>query len=238
MRIRPIPCPAPCQLWQVDLDAAPAAEDLTSLSAAEQARAARFVFARDRERFVAAHAALRRLLSFPAGRPAAELAFAEGEFGKPALLGCPGVQFNMSHSGATALIAIGSDLEIGVDVELERPMPDALQLAAAYFTPGELRALEALPDSRRDRAFLTGWTRKEAFLKALGLGITVDLRRVEVGLQDLDRSVEYSLEAHSCSLRIFSIPLARGAVAAIALQDSKTIKEAIIPQKADFARLQ
>lgn len=238
MSVRPVPCPVPCQLWQVDLDAAPAPEALASLSPAEEARAARFVFRRDRERYVAAHAALRQLLSFPAGRPAAELAFAEGEFGKPALVDCPGLQFNLSHSGGMALIAIGRGFEIGVDVELERAVPDALELAANYFTPDELRMLAALPADARDHAFLVGWTRKEAFLKALGLGITVDLRSVEVGLQNVERSVKYVLEKQSHSLRILSVALKGGAVAAIALHDDNgTTKETVAPRKADLALL-
>jgi len=158
------------------------------------------------------------LLAAETGIPAHRLQFSWGEFGKPTLAGCaPGMHFNLSHSGSRGLIGISRGAEVGVDVELERPMPDALELAASYFTPREMRTLQALPPGARDHAFLVGWTRKEAFLKALGLGISVDLRTVEVGLEDAVRRLAYTVDGRSRTWRVAPIGLPAGAIGAIVL---------------------
>ncbi|HEY2256411.1 MAG TPA: 4'-phosphopantetheinyl transferase superfamily protein [Variovorax sp.] len=221
MSVRRLSWPGPCLIWQVDLDSPPNPESLASLSPAEQERAARFVFARDGARYRAAHAALRQLLADETGIAAQRLEFAFGEFGKPALArSAPGLHFNLSHSRSMGLIAISHGAEVGVDVELQRPMPDALELAASYFTPHEIDTLQALPPGARDHAFLVGWTRKEAFLKALGLGISVDLRTVDVGLDGAARSVAYMAGDRRRTLRVAAIVPAPGAVGAVALLDA------------------
>jgi 4'-phosphopantetheinyl transferase len=178
-----LPSPEPCRLWRVDLDLDPAAEGLAMLSDDEWARARRFAFERDRRRFLAAHAALRQLLSQHTDLPGASLSFVHGRFGKPTLEGhAGGVRFNLTHSGPIALIACHPDADIGVDVEQLRHMPDAQAMAEAHFTAPERAALAALAGEARDRAFLQGWTRKEACLKAMGLGLDVDTRSFDVGI--------------------------------------------------------
>jgi 4'-phosphopantetheinyl transferase len=157
-----LPSSLHCRLWQVDLDATPAPQAVASLSEAEWERARRFVFKRDRDRFIAAHAALREVLSSQCGIPASMLEFAVGPFGKPGLVDQNGLRFNLSHSESLALIAVCDDAEVGADLELLRPMPDAEALAETYFTPAERRALADLPAEARERAFLCCWTRKEA----------------------------------------------------------------------------
>lgn len=188
----PIPLPSPwphCRLWRIALDAeAPHDEDLRLLSVGEQARAQRFAFARDRVRYVRAHAALRRLLAQALGAEPAALRLAEREGGKPWLPAAPGMRFNLSHSGGTAAVAISTEAEVGVDVEHTRPLPDAMALAAAHASPAERLALYVLPAPRREAAFLHLWTRKEACLKALGTGFAVDARLLDVGLGGLPRS--------------------------------------------------
>lgn len=193
----PTPTPTPFTLWRVDLDQPVAAASHASLSAGELARAARFVFARDRQRYIAAHAALRQVLAqhladagyaAPVGDP---LAFVAGRFGKPALAVAAGLHFNLSHSHGTGLVAVSQDSELGVDVEQLRPMTDAVAMAAAYFTPAEQSALVACdPGAARDRAFLTCWTRKEACLKALGIGLYLATRGFEVGVLPSAQVVE------------------------------------------------
>lgn len=215
MSIAPIPWPGPCLLWQVDLEAAPTAANC--LSEAEQARAARFVFARDGQRYVAAHAALRQILSTETGIAPERLEFTEGEFGKPALVGQSEVRFNLSHSHSIGLIAVSRGAEVGVDVELARTVSDAMALAATCFTPGEIRMLQATPAAARDRAFLVGWTRKEAAIKALGLGMSADLQALEVGLECAEREVQCRLGSHMRALQVFSISLGEGLVGALAL---------------------
>lgn len=215
MSIAPIARPGPAHVWRVDLDAPPA--DTGCLSRAERDRAGRFVFARDRERFVAAHVALRQLLSSHTGVAASELEFVQGEAGKPSLVRPAGVQFNLSHSKSVALIAIGTaDVEIGVDVEVVRPMPDAQAMAASYFTEAEQRALAALPPARRERAFLTCWTRKEACLKAIGLGLGVDTRTFEAGVDERDRTVRMPVSGDAADLSVSSFDGGEGVVCAIA----------------------
>lgn len=204
-------------LWRVDLDTAPTPADAACLSDDEWERARRFVFARDRHRFIAAHAALRGLLSMHTGIPGAMLDFRAGAFGKPALAEPTDVHFNLSHSQAVALIAISDKAEIGVDLELLRPMPDADTLACAHFTDAERLALAALPPERRDRAFLVCWTRKEACLKATGLGLSIDTRSFEVGLDPLQtREVLIPVEDGLARLALASFDGGEGLVCAAA----------------------
>jgi len=215
LSIAPVARPGPDFVWRVDLDAPPASTDC--LSEDERNRAARFVFPRDRERFIAAHVALRQILSSHTGVAASLLEFVQGEAGKPALVQPAGVQFNMSHSKSVALIAIGSgEAEIGIDVEVLRPMPDAEAMAASYFTEAEQRALAAIPPGLRDRAFLTCWTRKEACLKAIGLGLGVDTRTFEAGVDEHDREVHMKVEDETVHIAVSSFDGGEGVVCAIA----------------------
>jgi 4'-phosphopantetheinyl transferase len=170
--VQQIASQAGCALWLVDLDAPVDVLDRATLSADECARADRFIFETHRHRFVMARLALRHVLSQHTGVPEAELHFTYGEHGKPKLTNAPDCRFNMSHSGAVALIAMGADAArpIGVDVEVLREFPDAISMAEQYFDPQERAALSALSGDARTLAFLVGWTRKEACLKALGTG--------------------------------------------------------------------
>lgn len=191
MSIEQIPSVLRCQLWRIDLDAVAAPEAAACLSNEEWQRAHRFVFARDRHRFIAAHAALRSTLSARTGIPGAFLDFKLGTNGKPALIDPPDMHFNLSHSKSVGLIAVGDEDQIGVDVEVLRHMPDADAMAAAYFTPAEQRALEATSPEERNRAFLCCWTRKEACLKAIGTGLgRIDTRSFEAGFGGAAREVQ------------------------------------------------
>lgn len=187
------PSAAPIQLWWADLDD-DAAAGAALLSAAERARAARFVHERHRRRYTAAHAALRQLLAQHTGRAASELSFLDGPFGKPALAdtapgGGPRCAFNMSHCEHLAVFAVAPDGDIGVDVELLRPMDDADALARHHFTANEQAAFNAATAAQRTLSFLYGWTRKEACLKAIGCGLAVEPHSFEVGLAPGSREV-------------------------------------------------
>ena len=211
-----LPASMHCRLWQVDLDATPAPQAVACLSEAEWERARRFVFKRDRNRFIAAHAALRETLSTQCGIPASMLEFAVGPFGKPSLVEHDGLHFNLSHSQSLALIAVCDDAEVGADVELLRPMPDAEALAETYFTPAERRALAALAPEARDRAFLCCWTRKEACLKATGIGLSVDTRSFEVGVSPDAREVAIDTADGRARLALSSFHDVQGALCAVA----------------------
>ena len=162
-----------CGLWTVDLEAHPAQDALDTLSRDELARMERFAFERDRLRFASGRVALRWLLGSVLDRDPRQLRFSTGTHGKPSLVDDPDLAFNLSHSGGSAIIAIDAarrHRSIGVDIELRREVPDALSLARSCFDSEELDALAACNASAQDAAFLQGWTRKEACLKADGAG--------------------------------------------------------------------
>ena len=203
-----------CRYFDLDEDAGPEAESI--LSVEELERAARLQFEADRRHYVAAHAALRRALAAHTGERAETLRFTHSAFGKPSLSGWHRVRFSLSHSRALGFIAIGERGPLGVDVEQLREVPDALELAGQHFTRSECEALAALPEVERHRAFLTCWTRKEACLKAIGLGLIVPPECFEVGLESDCRSVEVPVAGRILWLALQPAPFRSDSVGALA----------------------
>ncbi len=203
-----------CRYVDLDLRLDPDCE--RELSEEERVRASRLHFGIDRERFIAAHVALRRALAEQSALRADTLCLVCGPFGKPWMPERPRIRFSLSHSHALALIAVGTRGPLGADVEHLRPVPDALTLAERHFTPREYEALLALPAARRGLAFLTCWTRKEACLKAIGLGLRVRPDTVEVGLRPELRSVEVPLGGRILWLVVGPAPARPGSVASLA----------------------
>ncbi len=204
-----------CAIWRVDLDAPDALRWQTLLSDPERSRAAAFVFAKDRLRYTAAHGALRHLLASHAGIEVEAQVFSTGEFGKPALRDRPDIAFSLSHSQSTALVAIGS-VALGVDLEVLRPLDDMHALAQVHFTAAEQRWLASSDPASQLRVFLTCWTRKEACLKALGTGLSLDTRSVDV---DMARAANGSARVDAGAfglLSVSSFAVGTGAVGAIA----------------------
>lgn len=143
------------------------------LSAAERQRGDRFLQQQHRRRFRLARAFLRLILARYLPIPPAQIAFREGAHGKVYLSDDQApLQFNLSHSGDLAVYAVTLSREIGVDIEWMDPKIAAEPLAARFFTPGECDVLAALSGHAQTRAFYQLWTRKEAYLKALGLGLS------------------------------------------------------------------
>jgi len=159
-----------------------ATDALSILSDDERARAARFHFDRDRVRFVAAHATLRRLLGRYTSVSPERLNFAAGPAGKPALVGHPRVAFNLSHAGDFALYAVAATGAIGVDIERVAPDIEHDLIAAQVFSAAERRALRGLPTGARALGFTHGWSRKEAYIKATGHGVSRGLDHFDVTL--------------------------------------------------------
>jgi 4'-phosphopantetheinyl transferase len=158
---------------------------LTTLSPDERTKAERFCFPRDRDRSIAARAVLRLILSRYLDVKPAHLRFCYNPFGKPALTGEPGadaLHFNMSHSGELALYAVTREHEIGVDVEHVREDFASEQIAKRFFSPSEVAMLHALPLNMRTRGFFNCWTRKEAYIKARGEGLSLPLDWFDVSL--------------------------------------------------------
>jgi len=153
------------------------------LSADERARADRIKIDKARRHFVAGRGILRDILSrYLAAKPEA-VAFDYGPQAKPSLaVGQGEVRFNVTHSHGLLLVAVTRARELGVDVEKLRPMPDAGRIAERFFSAAEKAALRAVPSGQTAEAFFAGWTRKEAYLKALGDGITRPLDSFDVTL--------------------------------------------------------
>lgn len=164
-------------LWRAELSLG--ADDARAsgvLSSDEWARAERFRFASDRRRFLAARLLLRQGLGRYLGVEPGSLVFAYGPHGKPSLAENCGLKFNLSHCEDAALLAVAADVEVGVDIERLRAFDDAERLAAQFFAEGERSAFLAAPPEKRDAGFLRIWTRKEAYVKALGEGLSLPLR--------------------------------------------------------------
>lgn len=153
------------------------------LSADERARAARFRFPEHRTAFIAGRGVQRDILARYTGLHPAALTYREGSHGKPELHG-PGVErgirFNVSNSGDMALYALTLDREIGVDLEKLKPMPDGMDIARRFFSAPEIEVFAALAAEVRDLAFFRCWTRKEAYIKAVGEGLSMPLDRFDV----------------------------------------------------------
>ncbi|MFO1361047.1 MAG: 4'-phosphopantetheinyl transferase superfamily protein [Burkholderiales bacterium] len=170
-------------VWRIDLAGLRGAAALATLSDAERARAGRFRFPGDRDRFVASHAALRAILASCVDAAPAALSFGESVHGKP-FVAAPAagraLRFSLSHSGDVALVAVSRGLEVGVDVERVRALDDLEGFAARYFSPRECAALAQIAASDRLRAFFETWTLKEAYLKACGDGLARALDAFDV----------------------------------------------------------
>ena len=152
-----------------------------SLSSAEWERAARFRLERDRRRFIAGRARLRELLAQRLAVPPGAVELVCGKHGKPALAHGD-LQFNLSRSGEVATYAFARGGRVGIDIEAIRAVPEADAIAARAFSRRENEAYLALDPRERVLGFLNCWTRKEAFVKALGGGLSVALDGFDVSL--------------------------------------------------------
>ncbi|HWQ32050.1 MAG TPA: 4'-phosphopantetheinyl transferase superfamily protein [Blastocatellia bacterium] len=155
------------------------------LSPEERSRAERFRFAQHRDNHIAARGLLRLILSRYLSLDPAQLRFSYGAWGKPALTAETDgdrLRFNLSHSGELALYAIAEGREVGVDLELMRADFTEAAVAQRTFSPREFAALSALPASEWTRGFFNCWTRKEAYIKARGEGLSLPLDQFDVSL--------------------------------------------------------
>ena len=149
----------------------------------ETDRADRFRFPHLRQSFMLARGALRVLLGQYLNTAPAEIEFSYGSKGKPAVAAGNRLQFNASHTGDLALFAFTLDCGIGVDVEPIRPMPDIEDVAKRFFCAEETEELMSLPEGQREHGFFLCWTRKEAYIKATGDGLSTPLDAFRVTLR-------------------------------------------------------
>jgi 4'-phosphopantetheinyl transferase len=176
--------PDEVHVWRATLDQPQGcyAALMRILSPDEQARADRFHFAADRRRHILARGITRSLVGRILDRPADALQFKYNAFGKPALARsqqCT-IEFNVSHSGDLVLVALSHSRILGVDVERMKPDMATAEIASRFFSPNECRALSALAADLQCSAFFCCWTRKEAYLKARGDGLSLPLDQFDV----------------------------------------------------------
>lgn len=176
-------------LWSIDLEVARArSSDQAVLSDAERARRDRLLVPEKARQFALARAALRDILSLYAGQEPSCLALATGEHGKPLLVGRPEIVFNLSHSGNRALLGVvltarSKPVRLGVDVEEIRGRRPLDGIAKRFFAAAEHAVYRQASDAGRVALFYRAWTRKEAYLKAWGTGLTFSSRRFVVDLE-------------------------------------------------------
>jgi 4'-phosphopantetheinyl transferase len=182
----PLLADAEVHVWRVSLNQQhPRVQSLFRLLAAEEKeRAERFYFQKDRDHFIVARGALRTILGLYLEVEPDQLRFRYAAYGKPYLEenGCDGLRFNLSHSHGLALLAVTRGREVGVDIEMVRQDVVEEQIAERFFSPREVSVLRSLPAEQQPEAFFNCWTRKEAYIKARGEGLTLPLDMFDVSL--------------------------------------------------------
>lgn len=174
-------------VWRVALECGPEEEAQLRalLTAQETERAERYRFEKDRHSFIVRRGVLRLLLGWYLDTGPFRPAFTATDFGRPILpAGAAGanLRFSVSHSGGLALLAFARDREIGVDVEQVRGDLDYCAISSLYFSEGEQASLRLLPSEMRREAFFACWSRKEAYIKARGQGLSIPLDLFDVTL--------------------------------------------------------
>lgn len=175
-------------IWHSDLDGVSPLALSSYLSADEKIRASRFHFEKDRRRFIAARGWLRFILAYYLQAKPDQLGFIYNEYGKPELINSSGITFNISHSENIALFAFAKNLTLGIDIEAKNRRCDMDGIAQRFFSEAEYAVLKNLSEEKKRDAFFNGWTRKEAFLKAIGQGLSYSLNNVEVTLLPEDKA--------------------------------------------------
>lgn len=224
--IRTAPSPA-IEVVVARLDVAPEAVCASAalLSDAERLRASRFAFDRDRRRFIVARARLRQFLAARLRVPPEAVELAYGAHGKPALarrFADADWRFNVSHSDEVAVYAFSTGCEVGIDVEAVRVMRDADEIAARFFSRRENEVYQALAPRDKPMGFFNCWTRKEAFIKALGNGLYHPLERFDVSLAPGEPAKILRVEdmpGDECGWCLDSFSPAPGLVAALVVQN-------------------
>jgi 4'-phosphopantetheinyl transferase len=182
------------------------------LNQAELDRAARFYFERDRHHFSAGRAILRNILSLYLKVDPAGLEFEYGPQGKPALApefnpGPDRLEFNLSNSHELALIALTLNQPLGIELEYITEKPAIPDMVKRFFAPGEVKAFAGLAPEQQQTAFYQGWTCKEAYIKALGGGLSIGLDQFEVSLDPSQPARLLSLETNPEAVSRWSIEL-------------------------------
>ena len=220
-------------LWRLNLEtvAGTAEEWGSALSGDEQKRAARFHHARDRKCFTATRSALRQILGAYLKVDPKLLSFTYSDKEKPSLAGpeaASGIEFNVSHSGTLALLAFARGRMVGVDVEQTKRDIDTMAIAARFFSEAEKKKLASLPADQRTGAFFLCWTRKEAYIKATGKGLSLPLRQFDVSMTPSDQNALLAtrpdpLERNRWSMRDIPVPAGYAAALCVSGMDWRLV---------------
>jgi 4'-phosphopantetheinyl transferase len=217
-----------CWCASLNVPAEEAARLYETLTPDERTRSTRFRFERDQQRFIAGRGVLRDLLARYLQTQPGRIDFVYNAFGKPDLSPEFGnrLAFNLSHSGGLALIAIAAASSVGVDLEYIRWQPDYADIARGFFSAAEVDALIGLPSHLHAEAFFSCWTKKEAYVKARGAGLTMPLRSFSVPLTSdpggtpVDVRVGSNDIAPAGPWSIFTLRPAPGYAGALAIEGS------------------
>lgn len=206
----PGPAAHEVHLWRIHLDEIANDESRwrSILCSDELARATRFHFARDRQNFTATRALLRIILASYLSCEPATIVFVYTERGRPLIStqhGDTGLQFTVSHSGARALLAFAKSRQLGVDVEQIRSNLDCHAIARRYFSPAEQKALSTMSSAELFTAFFRCWTRKEAYVKARGLGLSFPLRDFDVSITPKEKNALLGTRPNGAEARLWSL---------------------------------
>lgn len=215
-------------IWQIALnqfdDVVKRSQDL--LDETEKSKAANFRFEKDRRDYVAAHGAMREILSFYLDILPQNIEFETNYYGKPFLRsGNNQINFNLTHSREWALLAVTKDIKIGVDIEFIRPELAAETLAKQFFSPLEIENLRIIPKQLQTKAFFNCWTRKEAFIKAVGKGLSYPLRDFSVAFSPFEEARLIALEnsvQKTENWKIIELNIAENYAAAAAIEAKET----------------
>jgi len=173
-------------IWRMNLDVSCSHRQAyyELLNSAERKRAARYRFAEPRNRFIVARAELRQLIGRYINRAPDTITFDKNAWGKPALAECVDahLEFNIAHSGDLALYAFSRNRIVGVDVEFIHPIEDVDHLVTNFFSVYEQQTFGQIPKEMQLQAFFNGWTRKEAYIKGQGKGLSIPLDSFDVTL--------------------------------------------------------
>jgi 4'-phosphopantetheinyl transferase len=215
--------PGDVHLWHAMLDDRLAYDLKYLLSNDEKSRAESFHFEDDRNDFIAGRVLLRTLLAVYAGIDSDKVRFGYAEKGKPYLdeTHASGIKFNLAHAHGRALFAFSCGREVGVDLEFMRDDLADEKVAERFFSPSEIDSLKAVDPELRKEAFFNCWTRKEAYIKARGEGLSMALDEFDVSLAPgepavLIRNHKEPTESERWSMR--SIPMLAGYVAALVVE--------------------
>ncbi|WP_437323065.1 4'-phosphopantetheinyl transferase family protein [Sorangium sp. So ce381] len=183
--------PGAAHLWYVFCDAARDEALLAAyhrlMAPDEAAQQARFLFAENRHEYLLTRALVRTVLSKYANVAPEAWSFVRNEFGRPQIAGPPGVppiRFNLSNTRGLIACLVALDRDVGVDVEDTERASSAVDIADRFFSPGEVRALRALPPERQRARFFEYWTLKESYIKARGMGLAIPLDQFSFHLDD------------------------------------------------------